>query len=170
MDGEKIGKFISVLRKEKNMTQLDVAERLGVSDKSVSKWERGINLPDPSLYMDLCKILGITLNELFMGERINNDSFKEKADDNLLVALENSTFNLKDKVIYYKKKWRKDNIFKIVIAIVSWMVLIVSLKLQEVDFSLIGTIAGLLGMLFYVILYNQMMNYVENNAYKKIKK
>ena len=70
MNQEKIGKFIAALRKKQNLTQEQLAEKLGVTDKSVSRWENGKCLPDVSLYKDLCNILGITLNEFFSGEKI----------------------------------------------------------------------------------------------------
>ena len=85
-------------------------------------------------------------------------------------ALKDSSFTLQEKIIYYKKKWKKEHISTFVVTIVSWVVLIVSLKLQNVDFYLIGTIGGLLSILFYIVLYNRMMKYVENSAYKKIEK
>ena len=69
MDKIKIGKFISTCRKEKQITQEQLAELLHVTDKSVSKWENGICLPDASLYEPLCKSLDISINELFAGER-----------------------------------------------------------------------------------------------------
>lgn len=65
-------------------------------------------MPDVSIMQDLCKILNITLNELFIGEKIEDDNYKEVADDNLLNALENSSFTLKDKIVFYKKKWKKN--------------------------------------------------------------
>ena len=65
MDQIKIGKFISSSRKAKEITQENLAIKLGVSKNAVSKWERGLNLPDPSLMQELCSILDITLNELF---------------------------------------------------------------------------------------------------------
>ena len=67
MDTVKIGKYIAGKRKALGMTQAQVAEKLGMSDKSVSKWERGICLPDVSVYMALCEILGISLNEFIAG-------------------------------------------------------------------------------------------------------
>ncbi|MBQ8902646.1 MAG: helix-turn-helix transcriptional regulator [Bacilli bacterium] len=70
MNQEKIGKFIAKLRNEKNMTQIELGEILGVSYKAVSKWERGLSLPDASLYNEICKIFGITKDELFAGKRI----------------------------------------------------------------------------------------------------
>lgn len=119
---------------------------------------------------ELCKILKITLNELFIGEKILDEQYKEVADNNLLDTLENSSFTLKEKISFYKKKWKKDHISKIILCCISWVVLIIALKFQNIEGYIIGTIAGMLAMLFYIVLYNQMMIYVENNAYKKIEK
>lgn len=170
MDQIKIGRFISENRKKQNLTQEQLAEQLNISKNAVSKWERGLNLPDVSIMQDLCKILDITLNELFSGEKINDDKYKEVADNNLLEVLENSSFTLKEKIEFFKKKWRKEHISKFIICFISWCVLIIALKLQNVEGYLIGTVGGILAILFYVVLYNQMMIYVENNAYKKIEK
>jgi len=70
MNQEKIGKFIANLRKEKNMTQEALAEKLGVNVKSVSRWENGKNMPDHSLVKDICNIFNISINELYDGQRI----------------------------------------------------------------------------------------------------
>ena len=70
MDQKKIGKFILELRKENNMTQQDLANKIGVTDRAISKWENGRGMPDLSLMKPLCKELGITINELISGERI----------------------------------------------------------------------------------------------------
>ena len=118
MNQEKIGKFISSLRKEQNLTQEQLAEKLGVSNKSVSRWENGKCLPDVSLYKDLCHILGITLNDFFAGEKIKEEKFKEQADDNLFNALENSSFTLKEKIKYYSNKWDKEHFFELTIAMI----------------------------------------------------
>ena len=71
MDQIKIGRFIAVRRKRANLTQLQLADRLGITDKAVSKWERGITMPDTSIMLELCDILGISVNELLSGEKIN---------------------------------------------------------------------------------------------------
>ena len=170
MDQIKIGKFIAEKRKETNLTQEQLAEKLNISKNAVSKWERGLNLPDVSIMQDLCRILNITLNELFVGEKIKEEAYKEIADNNLLSALENSSFTLKEKIDFYKKKWKKEHISKIILSFISWVILILALKFQNVEFYIIGTISGMLAVLFYIVLYNQMMIYVENNAYKKIEK
>lgn len=169
MNQEKIGNFIKEQRKEQNLTQEQLAEKLNISKNAVSKWERGLNLPDVSIMQDLCKILNISLNELFCGEKIPEENYKEAADRNLLDALENSAFTLKDKIKYYKRKWKKDHLSKIILSFVMWIVLIIALILQNAEPYLIGTAAGLLALVFYVILYHQMMIYVENHAYIKIK-
>ena len=80
MDQEKIGKFISECRREKQITQEQLAEQLGITSKSVSKWETGNCLPDASKYKPLCEILGITINELFSGERLNSETENEVKD------------------------------------------------------------------------------------------
>ena len=79
MNQEKIGKFIAKLRKEKNMTQEQLAEKMGVSINAVSKLERGISFPDVSLYKKLCNELNISIEELINGEKDNSESSKEKA-------------------------------------------------------------------------------------------
>jgi len=170
MNQEKIGKFIATCRKEKNLTQEQLAEKLNISKNAVSKWERGMNLPDVSIMQELCKILGITLNELFVGEKISDENYKEVADNNLLNALEESTCTLKEKIDFYKKKWRKESIFSIVLGFVIWIACSFCLKFQNVDSFIVGGIQGLLTVLLYTVFYNNMMIYVENNVYKKIEK
>ncbi len=81
MDQLKIGKFIAECRKQQNLTQMQLAEKLGITDKAISKWERGISMPDSSIMLELCDILGISVNELLSGEKIvmeNNDQKNEQ--------------------------------------------------------------------------------------------
>ena len=84
MDLKKIGAYIAGKRKERGMTQRELAEKLGMSDKSVSKWERGICLPDVSVYTELCEILGITLNEFLAGEDIDEKDVTTKSERNII--------------------------------------------------------------------------------------
>ena len=74
MDQIKIGKFIAVCRKQKGLTQMQLAEKLNITDKAISKWERGIAMPDSSIMLALCDILGISVNELLCGEKINMEN------------------------------------------------------------------------------------------------
>ena len=78
MNQEKIGKFILKCRKDKKLTQTELAEKLGVTDKSISNWENGRNMPDLSLFKPLCQILDISINDLISGEKISKDKFQEK--------------------------------------------------------------------------------------------
>ena len=80
IDQIKIGKFIAAKRKEKSLTQADVAEGLGITDRAVSKWERGLSLPDASIILELCSILGISIAELLTGEATMEEDYKDKAE------------------------------------------------------------------------------------------
>lgn len=84
MDQEKIGKFIASCRKENGYTQATLAEKLGITDRAISKWETGKSMPDPSIMLELCELLKITVNELLTGEHIAMDNYKEMAEQNLV--------------------------------------------------------------------------------------
>ena len=84
MDQIKIGRFIATRRKEVGLTQLELAEKLNISDRAISKWETGKSLPDASIMIELCEILGIGINELFYGEMINMNENDKKYDEILL--------------------------------------------------------------------------------------
>lgn len=92
MDTVKIGKYIAQKRKNLGLTQREVAEQLGMSDKSVSKWERGVCLPDVSVYMELCRIIGISLNEFIAGEDIEQVELQEKSEQNILDVTEDGNY------------------------------------------------------------------------------
>lgn len=99
MDLIKIGKYIAFKRKEQGLTQKQLAEKLNMSDKSVSKWERGICLPDVSVYLELCKILGISINEFLAGEDIPKETIEQKAEENIIQITKDN----KNKQKYLKK-------------------------------------------------------------------
>ena len=84
MNQIKIGKFIAECRKNKKITQAQLAEKLNITDRAVSKWENGKSIPDASIMLELCNILEINVNELLSGERINMENYNLKAEENLL--------------------------------------------------------------------------------------
>ena len=84
MNQIKIGRFIAACRKRANLTQLQLADRLGITDKAVSKWERGVAMPDTSIMLELCDILCISVNELLSGEKINMENSSQKNEQLLL--------------------------------------------------------------------------------------
>ena len=84
MDQIKIGKFIAECRKKNNLTQMQLAEKLNITDRAISKWENGKAMPDSSIMLDLCNELKISVNELLSGEMIEMNNYNEKAEQNLL--------------------------------------------------------------------------------------
>ena len=95
MDLRKIGQYIASKRKEQGLTQVELAEKLGMSNKSVSKWERGVCLPDVSIYTELCDILGISLNEFIAGEDLAEDRIIEKSEENIVDVTKNELLKRK---------------------------------------------------------------------------
>ena len=87
MDQEKIGKFIAICRKKQNLTQMQLAERMNVTDRAVSKWERGKAMPDSSIMLELCAVLKITVNELLSGEEIEMENQNKELEKNLIEAV-----------------------------------------------------------------------------------
>lgn len=99
MDQIKTGKFIARCRKEKKLTQAQLAERLSITDRAVSKWETGKSMPDSSIMLELCKLLGITVNELLSGEKVTMDSLERKADENLIALKRKDENNIAKNVV-----------------------------------------------------------------------
>lgn len=165
MDQIKTGKFIATLRKEKELTQEHLGEKLGVTNKTISRWENGNYMPDIEMLSLLSKEFDVSINELISGERLLLDDFKKAADNNLVTALNNSTFTLKEKIAFFKKKWLREHIATIVLCIVVWIGIMLWVALNN-SYALLGAIGSILAILFYVVLYNRMMAYVENNAYR----
>ena len=87
MDQIKIGKFIAECRKKVKLTQLQLAEKLGITDRAVSKWERGLSMPDASIMLKLCDILEISVNDLLSGEKISMDNYNKELENNLLEVI-----------------------------------------------------------------------------------
>lgn len=165
MDQAKIGKFIAAMRKDRGLTQEALGERLGVTNKTVSRWETGAYMPDVGKLQDLAALLGVSVNELLSGERIESqDAFAQKADENLLEALSGSgVFGLEERVRYYKRKWRRDHWSRIVLWAVLWVLLFAAaLWFRR---PVLCAVLVPLGLVPYGILRNEMMIYVEAKAY-----
>lgn len=112
MEQEKIGKFILQLRKEKGMTQKELAEKIGVTDRAISKWENGRGMPELSLMKTLCDELGISVNELLSGEKIEKEDYQEKLEENILNTIEYTS----------KKVERKTRVFQSAIGVLILLV------------------------------------------------
>lgn len=127
MDQVKIGQFIRSLRKEKSLTQREVAEKLNISEKTVSKWETGHGLPEVALMMPLCELLAINVNELLSGERLDEKRYLKKAEENIM------------SLVQEKAEAKKKIILEVII--------IVSVLLASITLCLV---AGLLEMEIYL--------------------
>lgn len=119
MDMQKIGRFLAELRKDKNLTQEELGEKIGVTNKTVSRWENGNYLPPVEILQILSKLYDVSINEILSGERLDTDTYKEKAEENIVTALHNSTADLPEKVRKYKSEWRKKHWIELLIEIIA---------------------------------------------------
>lgn len=140
MDQEKIGKFIQLCRKNKKMTQTELAEKLGVTDKSIGNWENGRNMPDLSLFKPLCSELDITINELLSGEKLSKDNYQEKFEENIVNTIE-----------YSNKKSIKYNMTISLVLVIFGLLLIVSAIMIFPSESSWGSIYSVFGSMIFVI-------------------
>ena len=100
MDQEKIGKFIAECRKKRKMTQSELGEKLGVTEKSISNWENGRNMPDLSLFKPLCEELNISLNDLLSGEKVKEKEYREKLEENIINTIDYSNKKIESRNIF----------------------------------------------------------------------
>ena len=134
MDQIKIGKFIAAKRKEQKLTQLQLAEKLGLTDRAVSKWETGKSLPDASVMLELCGLLRITVNDLLSGEVVSMEKYNEETEKNLIEMIRQKE--------QADKRLLSIEVFIAVISIAFLMVLLfiaIFIKMNDgIRFSLIG--------------------------------
>ena len=140
MDQEKIGKFIAESRKNKKMTQTELAEILGVTDKSIGNWENGINMPDLSLFKPICDALGITINDLLSGEKITKDKYQEKLEENIV-----------NTIYYSTKKTSKYNMTLSLLFVIFGLFIIISAIMIFPSESSWGSIYTILGNIIFII-------------------
>lgn len=139
MDQIKIGKFIAVMRKEQSYTQKQLAEKLGISDKTISKWETGNGMPEVSLMLPLCDALKISVNELLSGERLTEHSYHERAEENMVKLIKE-----KDD----KKKVVSVILLSMVLLIVAFCVILMIEVTMEHIILLVGVIGEILGIIW----------------------
>ena len=142
MDQIKIGKFIADMRKEQNLTQIDLAEQLGISNKTISKWECGNGMPDYSVMEALCEILKINVNELLSGERLPSKDYNKKAEENMMSLIQESS---------EKARWKRNDFIK---SILGMIILWIAFVLMILTCGGIGAIANFMDVpsVLYVLL------------------
>ena len=164
MDIIKTGEFIAKLRKDKGLTQEQFGDKMGVTNKTVSRWETGKYLPPADILILMSELFDVSINELLAGQRLSDDEYKQTAEKNLTEVIR-SSFTTKDEIDFFKKKWLKDHIFiMIVIGICVLGVLVVGIILQNPILCSVSVILLLLG---HIWRYNTMMAYVEKHIYDK---
>lgn len=160
MDQVKVGKFIAALRKERGLTQEALGKELGVTNKTVSRWETGAYMPDIELLVPLGEALGVSVNELLAGERLSDEQFRRQADENLVAAVRESAFSVQERTAFFRKKWLRDNVWLIVISIMAGTA--VSVKLS---FDQMWVLISPFWLVVFCWLRNRMMAYVEGRVY-----
>ena len=160
MDQVKVGKFIAQLRKEQGFTQEELGQKIGVTNKTVSRWENGNYMPDIELLIPLGEALGVSVNELLAGERLSDEQFRKQADENLVDAVRESSFSIKERTAFFKKKWLRDNVWLIIASILVGTA--VSVKFS---FDQLWALISPLWLVVFCWLRNRMMSYVEGKVY-----
>ena len=163
MDMVKMGSFLAELRKEHNLTQAELGEKLGVTNKTISRWEIGNYMPPVEMLEELSNMYGMTINELLSGKKLSTEEYKEMAETNIKETLKASTFELKEKQEYFKKKWLRDHVAVMVfvgICIIGGFVAGAIMRN-----SLVGYVAILMLVLAHGWRNNAMMTYVERYAF-----
>ena len=165
MDLAEIGRFLAELRRGRGLTQAELGEKLGVTNKTVSRWETGNYLPPGEMLEALSRFYGLTINELLSGRTLDAGEYRAAAESNIVKTLQTSAFGLKDRRIFFRKKWRREHVYTFVICTVAWVALLVSLWLRGVDVPLCATVGGLLAVLYHAVLHNRMEAYVESRIF-----
>ena len=158
MDQLKIGKFIAECRKKKNLTQLQLAEKLNITDRAVSKWETGKSLPDSSIMLELCKLLEISVNDLLSGEVVTMENYNKEMENRLVEMIKQKEDSDKRLLTL---EWVIGILSVIILLIPAVVAAYVQMEeWQRVVVAFSGFIPGLVGI-FYAIKIEQVAGYYE---------
>lgn len=163
LDLVQIGKFIAQLRKEHELSQEKLGEIIGVTNKTISRWETGTYLPSAEMLLSMSKLFDVSINELLSGKRLTQEEYKVAAEENLRQVIKASCFTLKEKIAFYKKKWLKEHIA----AMCCWGIGIITVLVMGIILTLPFLVAAamLLLLVGHIWRNNTMMAYVERNAF-----
>ena len=158
MDQQKIGRFIAERRKSKGFTQMQLAEKLSITDRAISKWETGKSLPDSAIMLELCDILGITVNDLLSGEVVSMENYKKELENNLISMVKEKEENDK-RLLTLEWVIGSLSVFVIVIPVLLSAFLNIE-DWQRIIVALTGVIPGFVGF-FFALKIEQMAGYYE---------
>ncbi|MDE6242306.1 MAG: helix-turn-helix transcriptional regulator [Anaeroplasmataceae bacterium] len=160
MDMKEIGKFLAELRHEYGLTQEQLGEELGVTNKTVSRWENGDYFPPIDILLELSKKYNISINEILSAKKLTAEDYKEKAEENLKTTLSKSSFTTQERMKYFSKKWDKDHCLEMVIEMLGLLALaITGLVLKE---GLFVGAAFILSLAWSLQMHNRKSAYIEN--------
>lgn len=166
MDQMKVGKFIAALRKEQDLTQQQLGEKIGVTNKTISRWENGNYMPDISMLQLLSEALAVSISEIIAGERLTDQKFRDCADQIVLDAVANEAFSMKEKTAFWKKKWKREHLVGIILQIVLVIAAYAAVWLLKENWRPLACALVQVGWLFlYGYNRNRMMIYVEKKLY-----
>ncbi len=163
MDQIKVGKFIAELRRRDGLTQEALGEKIGVTNKTVSRWENGNYMPDIEMLQMLGDIFHVSINELLSGCYLNEEECKEEADTHINNISKDSAFSYNEKLTFWKRKWLKEHIALIILWAAAFIVFCVYVYVKR--HIIIISLTPLIGGSIYAYLRNKMMAYIERNIY-----
>lgn len=167
MDQQKIGKFIACLRRRDGLTQEALGQKLGVSNKTISRWENGNYMPDIEMLQLMSSIFHVGIHEILAGQFLSDTEFRRSAEETLVDVVTENIFSMQEKESFWKRKWYRDHIFFLfclfVLAAVSFLFLFLSNRTVLLGLWSFAVIA------LYVWQYNRMRIYVEEKLYDKKK-
>lgn len=163
MDQVKTGKFIAMLRRQSGLTQEALGEKIGVTNKTISRWETGKYMPDIEMLQILAKEFDVSINELLAGKKVPDEEFRRLTNENIIAGSKESVFSFEERKAFFKKKWRKNHISLLVTMVI---ILIAAFVLPFVCHKpwFLG-LAPLIAFVEYGYQNNKMMIYVEKCLY-----
>ena len=163
MDQKQIGAFIAQLRHEKGLTQQQLGDVLGVTNKTVSRWENGNYMPDLALLKAMSEYFSISLNELLSGRRLTAEEWPAAAEKNLADAIVESAFTFQQKKDFWQKRWLKQHRALFICLALLYLVLLIVALYRHLP--VLAGVCPLLALISYGVLRNRMMIYVEEKLY-----
>lgn len=163
MELTQIGKFIAELRKKHSYTQEQLGEKIGVTNKTISRWETGMYLPPADALLMISELFDVSINEILSGKKLSEEEYKEAAEENLKQTIKASSFSLYEKIAFYKKKWLKEHIAMMVLSGICIIGVFVAGVILAKPLFVSGAI--ILFAIGHAWRNNTMMTYVEQNAF-----
>lgn len=165
MDTMQTGRFLASLRREKHLTQEQLGEKLGVTNKTISRWETGSYLPGVDMLQLLSKEFDVSIGELLAGERLTTENYREKTDAALSEVLQQENFTIKERYAYWEGKWKREHkLFRISFPAAALVLLAAGMWFQNQWLLMLAALAGLLG---HMIINNRKMAYIERHTFEE---